>query len=178
MRTREETIRSPFGVTKKMNSLYELADVIAMALLAGAVCFVFALRFAGVEGESMLPTLRNGQRIVLTAYSPNYDHGDIVVVSDMGTRLGRVIVKRIIGIPGDVIDIDFDAHIVYRNGEALNEGYIAEPTARREDFEGPVTVGRGKVFVMGDNRNNSADSRSEAIGQVDQRSILGRVLFQ
>ena len=88
------------------------------------------------------------------------------------------IVKRIIAVGGDTIDIDFDAGVVYINGEVLDEPYVNELTYDQEDFEGPVEVPEGSVFVMGDNRNMSSDSRKAAIACVDERYILGKAVFR
>jgi len=163
--------------SKPLRALYELADVICSAIVLVAVLFSFFLRFAGVVGISMAPTLHNGQRLVITAFTSNPSHGDIVVVSEAGTQLSEVIVKRVVGLPGDVIDIDFDACTVSRNGEILNEAYINAPTELRGDVDFPIVVETGTVFLLGDNRNRSQDSRTSTVGQVDQRFIMGRVIY-
>jgi len=163
--------------SKSLRALYELADIICSAILLVAVLFTFALRFAGVVGTSMVPTLEDGQRLMITAIAGNLRHGDIVVVSEAGTQLSDVIVKRVIGLPGDVIDIDFDARTVSRNGEILDEPYINAPIERRGDVVFPVAIETGAVFLLGDNRNESQDSRNSTVGQVDQRFVMGRVIY-
>jgi len=159
-----------------LRALYELADIICTAVLLVALIFVFALRIAGVEGISMEPTLVDGQRLWITAFTRQLSHGDIVVVSEDGISLDDHVVKRVIGLPGDVIDIDFAAGVVYRNGQALHEPEF-DPTNRSGDVNFPITVQPGSVFVLGDNRNNSTDSRHSPIGLIDQRFIIGRVLL-
>ena len=97
---------------------------------------------------------------------------------DAYTAYGDPLVKRVIGIEGDTIDIDFQNGIVYLNGEALEEPYTAEPTYLQESVTFPVTVPEGCLFVMGDNRNHSTDSRDDRVGFVDERDVLGRLLRQ
>lgn len=165
--------------SKILNACYSLADIIATAFLLLMVIFTFAARTSWVIGDSMLPTLHNGQFLLVTATPRGLRHGDIVVISDTGTRLpgGHPIVKRVIGLPGDQMDIDFDAGVVYRNGEALAEPYVAAPTYAYRYVSGntefPCVVPEGRCFLMGDNRGNSTDSRSQAVGMVDQRDVLG-----
>ena len=179
----QELLRPRRKASKLLGSCYELAEVLCSAMVAVAVLFAFVVRFANVVGFSMEPTLRDRQTLVLSPMVNGLKHGDIVVVSEEGTRIPppngpEVIVKRVVGLPGDVIDIDFDACVVYRNGVALVEDYIAEPTRSSGDVEFPVTVSDGAVFLLGDNRNRSIDSRESCVGLVDQRYILGRVMFK
>jgi len=172
---------SPLPARHILRTVFDLAGTFVPAVALLVLFSVFLVRPVTVFGSSMLPTLRDRQRVAVTAFTTaGLKHGSIVVVSDAGTDMPipEPIIKRVVGLPGDVIDIDFDAHIVYRNGQALSEPYIAEPTARRDDFGGPVTVPAGAVFLMGDNRNHSMDSRSARVGFVDQRYLLGRVLFK
>ena len=91
--------------------------------------------------------------------------------------LGEPIVKRIIATEGQTVDIDFEDGVVYVDGKALDEPYVNEPVHDRENFEGKITVPEGCVFVMGDNRNASTDSRDARLGCVDERYIMGRVYF-
>ena len=95
-------------------------------------------------------------------YTP--EHGDIVLVNCESRR--EVLVKRVIGLPGDVIEIDEKTASVYRNGKLLEEDYISTPTSSRANMTGPVTVREDCIFVMGDNRENSGDSRYDDIGQI------------
>ena len=88
------------------------------------------------------------------------------------------IIKRVIAVGGDTVDINFNTHEVFVNGNRLDEPYIAQPTALHYDVEFPLTVDEGKLFVMGDNRNDSLDSRSSAIGLVDERYVLGKALLR
>lgn len=161
--------------------LHDLVYILACI----TVVFVFFFRLNGVDGSSMYPTFVNHDYLVLESnfLYRNVGRGDIVVL-DPPEEAGFAgpLVKRVIATGGDVVDIDFDLGIVYVNGEAIEEDYIFEPTYRsyREigmGLEYPVTVPEGSVFVMGDNRNHSNDSRYAPLGCVEQSRILGRVLF-
>ncbi len=164
---------------KKSGSIMNLFDwlqCIVSAVLVGILVFVFVGRVIGVEGKSMLDTLQNTDRIVMSnlLYQPRY--GDIVVLKTE-TYGDTPLVKRVIAVAGETIDIDFDTGDVMIDGQVIIENYIKSATLTREDFEGPVTVPEGFVFVMGDNRNESTDSRDDRVGLVDTREILGKVLF-
>ncbi|MDR0531532.1 MAG: signal peptidase I [Oscillospiraceae bacterium] len=158
---------------------FNVADVICTAFVILLLVFTFGLRTSWVIGPSMNPTLHNGQFLVITAAPRQLRYGDIVVVSETGTNLPerQPIVKRVIGLPGDVMSFDFEKGIVYRNGEALREPYIAEPTYLHNYWGGetplPCTVPAGRCFIMGDNRNDSTDSRSAMVGLVDVRDVVG-----
>ena len=156
---------------------YEWAESFLVPLLLFLVVFVFFVRLATVNGISMEPTLHEGQRPVLRqiGYEPQY--GDIVVV-DRTQDGEEPLVKRVIGKAGDVIYIDFNTHEVWRNDELLDEPYINEPTALSGDLTFPTRVPEGCVFVMGDNRNHSLDSRDSSVGMVDERRVMGEAVFR
>lgn len=165
---------------KKKNAAVEVYDWVescAVALVFVLLLFMFVLRTATVYGISMQKTLFEGERLIVleTGYTLKYE--DIVVIDRTVTNQPPLI-KRVIGLPGDVIDIDFDAGEVYRNGELLDEPYINEPTHLSYDIEFPQTVPEGAVFAMGDNRNHSQDSRESSIGMVDQRRVMGKAIFR
>ncbi|WP_418704297.1 signal peptidase I, partial [Anaerotruncus massiliensis (ex Liu et al. 2021)] len=130
------------------------------------------------SGPSMLPTLRDGDRRLLVQagyHDPQY--GDVVVI-DRSQKGEPPIIKRVIGRAGDEIDIDFETGQVRRNGQTLDEPYLNEPTLTRRDVKFPVTVPEGSVFVMGDNRNHSADSRTREIGMIDLRRVMGKAVYR
>ena len=153
-------------------SLFDLVRMLAVITLM----FVFFFRVNGVSGSSMYPTLEDGDKILVSNLFYKPKQGDIVVFRKDEYR-EEPLVKRIIAVEGQTVDIDFNLGIVYVDGEALDEPYIAEATANPEDFIGPVKVDEGCVFVMGDNRNASTDSRTSDIGMVDERCIMGKVYF-
>ena len=156
--------------------VYDLMQCMVLALTVCVLLFSFALRFVEVDGSSMYPTLHDGDLLLVCGAASEPRQGDIVVFRDDGFR-PEPLVKRVIAVGGQTVDIDFELGIVYVDGEALDEPYIAEPTNDPEDFYGPVVVPEGCIFVMGDNRNASTDSRTTAIGFVDERCIMGKVYF-
>ncbi len=158
-------------------NIVEWVEAVVWAAAVLLVLFTFAVRIVHVDGDSMLPTLTDGERLLISSVPYTPRRGDIVV-TDRYTGYGRVLVKRVIGCPGDTIDIDFDAGVVYRNGEPLEEPYTAAPTWLAEGTAFPLTVPEGCVFLMGDNRNDSLDSRSPEIGCIDARDVLGKVLLR
>jgi len=157
----------------KADETLDWLQCIVSALVVCILVFTFAFRVVGVVGSSMVPTLEDGQRLIISNlfYKPKY--GDIVVLRKLEFK-EQPIVKRVIATEGQTVDIDFDAGIVYVDGEALEEPYVNALVSEREDFDEPVTVPAGCVFVMGDNRNASTDSRYAPIGCVDTRLILGK----
>lgn len=167
------------GRTQENSSAFSLLDWVqslVYAVTVGILIFTFFLRPITVEGSSMKPTLYSGDEVLVSDLFYHPGAGDIVVLRQL--RYSETpLVKRVIALGGDTVDIDFDAGVVYVNGIAQQENYIAEKTYDRENFEGPLTVPEGCVFVMGDNRNASTDSRSAAIGVVDERSIIGKVFW-
>jgi signal peptidase I len=158
------------------SDIYDWLQCIVMAIVICVLFFSFIVRLVDVVGSSMYPTLEDGDKIIVSNLFYTPKQGDIIVFRKDEYR-EEPLVKRIIAVEGQTVDIDFEKGIVYVDGEALDEPYIAELTNDPEDFFGPVEVPEGCVFVMGDNRNASTDSRRSAIGMVDTRCIMGKVYF-
>lgn len=159
------------------SALFEWYDSLVFALAAIVLLFVFGARVITVSGRSMLPTLYPGDRIVVQSMFYTPKRGDVIVL-DGYIDYGDPIVKRLIALGGDTVDIDFTTGEVSVNGVVLEEDYISAPTTLQYDVEFPLTVPEGTVFVLGDNRPGSNDSRSSEIGFLDERDILGKVLFR
>ncbi len=159
------------------NFVYNWLDSLVFAIVLILVLFVFAFRIVGVVGDSMNPTLQSGEWLATKAINTTINRGDIVIVTQPND-INEPLVKRVIAVGGDTIDIDFNRGDVKVNGEILDEPYIKELTHRPGDFNGPVTIPEGYVFVMGDNRNDSLDSRFNSVGFIDERYILGVAEFR
>ncbi len=156
---------------------FDLADSLKTSIIAVFLIFCFAFRVVGVSGTSMVPTLHDGDWLAVSSITREIHHGDIVVVTKPWER-NIPIIKRVIAMPGDTLDIDFENGIVYLNGEILSEPYIEDETHLEYNAKLPMTIPEGYIFVMGDNRNNSLDSRSDKVGLIDKKYILGKAFFR
>ena len=163
--------------TTTRGEIYDWMQSLVFALIICIIVFVFIFRIVDVSGDSMNPTLINGDKLVVSDVFYNPKQSDIVIFRKDEYK-SEALVKRVIATKGQTIDIDFDRGRVYVDGELIDEPYIAEPTYTQLDFQGPQTVPEGCVFVMGDNRNASSDSRRAEIGMVDERLIVGKVLLR
>lgn len=160
------------------SGLFDWAEAIVTALATVVLFFTFIARLIGVDGSSMFPTLRDGdQLIVASSIFQSPKQGDIVVLTK-NSFLSSSIVKRVIAVGGQEININFDTHQVFVDGIELDEPYINEPTETEGTMEFPQTVPEGYIFVMGDNRNHSTDSRYTQLGMVDERYVIGKVIFR
>ena len=155
--------------------LHDVVYILALIL----VLFTFCMRVVIVSGSSMFSTLVDGDYLLLInrPLCGELEQGDIVVASMERFKDGEPIVKRVVATGGQTVDIDFRAGIVYVDGVALEEEYTYTPTHLSEGMEFPLVVEEGCLFLMGDNRGDSRDSRAPEIGLVDEREILGRAVF-
>lgn len=162
----------------RRRELYEWVQALVCSVLAVVLVFTFVIRLIGVDGHSMVPTLQDGDRLLVLngPLCGGYEAGDIVVLRKE-RFLPSPIVKRVVATAGQVVDIDFASGAVYVDGALLQEDYINDLTLTAEGTAFPLRVPEGSVFVMGDNRNHSTDSRDERLGTVDVRYIIGRAVF-
>lgn len=166
---------------------FEWLEVVVSAMVAVVILFTFVFRVATIVGGSMENTLIEGEKVIITDWFYTPKAGDIVVISrninntsDLTDDNGPII-KRVIATAGQTVDIDFDAGVVYVDGVALDEPYTKTPTNTQYDVKFPVRVPDGHVFCLGDNRNESMDSRDKRIGNngmIDERYILGRAVLR
>lgn len=163
---------------KSGRDLYEWVQALVCSVLVVVMIFTFGIRLIGVDGHSMLQTLQHGDRLMIlnSIWDHSYEYGDIVVLRKESFS-DAPIVKRVIATEGQTVDIDFNEGVVYVDGEALEEDYINELTYTAEGTELPLTLGEGEIFVMGDNRNRSDDSRNDRLGAVDSRLVIGKAIL-
>ncbi|WP_300414050.1 signal peptidase I [uncultured Oscillibacter sp.] len=175
---REARRTEPQKEKSRSRELYEWVQALVCSVLAVVVVFTFGIRLIGVDGHSMLPTLQDGDRLLVlnSMLCGRYEPGDIVVLRKE-SFLPTPIVKRVIAVEGQVVDIDFASGTVFVDGKPLQEAYINERTFTEEGTVFPLTVPEGSVFIMGDNRNHSTDSRDARLGTIDRRYIIGRAVF-
>lgn len=172
----EQTKKQKLGWEKSL--LLYLHDLIYMLAIV-LVVFLLLFRVVVVSGFSMYSTLTDGDYLLLVGnlFYRDPKVGDIIVASKDSFDHGAPIIKRVIATEGQTVDIDFEQGIVYVDGQALEEDYTNTPTNLREGMTFPLTVEENCVFAMGDNRNDSKDSRSLEIGQIDRREILGKAVL-
>ncbi len=169
--------------------LVDWMDVLAVSVVAVVLIFTFFFRVVTISGDSMKNTLLNEEKVIISNmfYTPEY--GDIVVISRNTNNslnpdeYAEPIIKRVIAVAGQTVDIDYEAGIVYVDGVALKEDYTRTLTTLKHDYEidFPAYVPDNCIFVMGDNRNESLDSRSQFIGDngmIDTRYVLGKAVYR
>ena len=150
------------------STIYSLITVAAVAVLVATLW----LPVLQIYGSSMAPTLQDGE-IIFTVKTADFEPGDIIAFY----YNNKILVKRVICSAGDWVDIDDDG-TVYVNDAVLNEPYLAEKALGDTDIELPYQVPDGKIFVMGDHRSTSVDSRNTAVGCVAQEQIVGKIIFR
>ena len=164
---------------QQSRDLYEWIQAVICSVLTVVLVFTFAVRVMRVDGPSMWETLQDGDLLVVVnrLLSGEPESGEIVIVRKESFENGDPIVKRVIATEGQTVDIDFETGAVTVDGTVLEEAYIRENTHLDEGTVFPLTVPEGSVFVMGDNRNDSRDSRDPELGAVDVRCVIGRAVW-
>lgn len=157
------------------SGIYEWVHSLVFAVAIVVILLTFFVRLVDVSGTSMLQTLKSADKVIVSNFLYQPKLGDIVVISH-GEEYQEPIIKRVIATEGQSLKIDFDKEKVYVDGVELNEDYIQGHT-HKEDGDIPSVIPKGKVFVLGDNRGVSMDSRSKAIGLIDAKDIIGKAEF-
>lgn len=184
---------------KVVKAIYEYLELFASAICIVFLVFMFGVRLCSVDGPSMNQTLYHGEKLLISNLNYTPERGDIIVFHQTGTLLNEPIVKRVIATGGEWVDLEFHEHIE-ENGEKV---YSITVTVYDENknvieivdesdyvyfdtsvdlvgsaYDFPMYVPEGYLFVMGDNRNHSTDSRNTLIGLVDERRVLGHVILR
>ena len=153
--------------------IYDLVRLLAVIVLVSMLLF----RVVVVSGPSMYDTLMDGDYLLVLSnlFYQEPKHGDVIIISKESFDDGKPIVKRVIATEGQTVDIDFQAGIVYVDDQPLDEPYTYTTTNLKEGVSFPLVVEEGCIFVLGDNRNASKDSRNPEIGLIDKHEVLGKV---
>ena len=163
---------------KATEYIYSVFSTLLICMMIIFTAFSFFFRLVEVSGDSMYPTLTTGDRLIISSLSYTPDYGDIIAISKSDGETDAMI-KRVIALPGDTVYIDFDTHIITVNGKVLYEEYeVYEPISEPYDLTYPVKVPENSVFVLGDNRNNSIDSRTNSVGFISLDEISGKALMR
>ena len=158
--------------------LYCWAQALITAVVGVVLLFTFAFRLIGVSGPSMQDTLYTGDRLlVVNAAFCDFQPGDVVVINNYNADLSDTLIKRIIAVGGQTVDIDLATATVYVDGEALDEPYVKGVTDTIEGTRFPLTLAEDEVFVMGDHRDHSTDSRSARLGPVKEGYLQGKAVL-
>lgn len=162
---------------KALGAIYDFAEILMTAVLAVTLVFAFGFKTSVVNGDSMKDTLHNGDTVIITAVNSTVNYGDVVVISQPNI-LSKVLIKRVIATGGQTVTFDRLNKRILVDGQELEEPYIREKMYFSPSMAGSITVPEGKIFVMGDNRNESTDSRDPIIGFIDERYVVGKVIYR
>lgn len=168
--------------TKKPSAtVFEWLEIFIISVAAVFILFSFVARVAVVDGNSMYPTLSNNDKLLVRQLFYTPKQGDVIVCQSENYGLDKPLVKRIIATEGQKVRLDRETWTIYINGFPLDEPYLVKGTEAMVDWEydtDEIIIPEGHVFVLGDNRNNSLDSRFYNVGMIDERYIIGQVVYR
>lgn len=162
---------------KLLTNVYDFASMIVTAILIVGVIFTFFFKISTVSGKSMENTLQNGDQLLINAIPGDIEIGDVVVVSQPN-GYEKILIKRVIAVGGQTIEFDAVKKCVLVDGRIIDEPYIKEKMDFTFLHGKKYVVPEGQLFLMGDNRNFSADSRDVRIGMVDEKYVIGKVFYR
>ena len=175
--TQTETPKEKRTLRDYLGDIYELLEMLGVVSATIMIMFAFVFRLNIVDGHSMDVTLAHGEYLGVSDLFYEPTPGDIVIVHKINADpYDNPIVERVIATEGQTVDIDFSTWTLRVDGEVIDEPYryLSDDVLLTSDWTFPVTVGENEIFVMGDNRNHSADSRTEEIGMIDERCVIGK----
>ena len=166
---------------KLSESVFEWLEIFIISVAAVFILFSFVARIAVVDGSSMYPTLSHNDKLLVRQIFYTPKQGDIIVCQSENYGLDKPLVKRIIATEGQKVRLDRENWKIYVNGFAIDEPYLVQGSGLMINWEyetDEIVVPQGHVFVLGDNRNNSLDSRFYGVGFIDERYIIGQVIYR
>ncbi len=174
-----DNMKQKIDAHNKISSyLYSVFSLFVIIITCILLIFTFFFRLVQVSGDSMYPNVYNNDKIIVSNFLYTPDYGDIIAIG-RSTETESSIIKRVIALPGDEININFKSHIITVNGDVITENYPVDGAISvTGDVEFPVTVPDNCIFVLGDNRNNSVDSRFSQVGFISLDEIAGKALFR
>lgn len=162
---------------KNAESIYDIASIVVSAVISVGIIFTFFFKISTVSGESMENTLHHADRLIISSIVTDVEYGDVVVTSQPNI-FDKVLIKRVIAVGGQTVWFDEETKQTIVDGKPLNEPYIKEEMEYTPAMDKLFKVPEGKIFVMGDNRNNSSDSRDAFVGMIDENYIVGKVVYR
>lgn len=162
---------------KNAESIYDIASIVVSAVISVGIIFTFFFKISTVSGESMENTLHHADRLIISSIVTDVEYGDVVVTSQPN-MFNKVLIKRVIAVGGQTVWFDEETKQTIVDGKPLDEPYIKEEMEYTPAMDKLFTVPEGKIFVMGDNRNNSSDSRDAFVGMIDENYIVGKVVYR
>lgn len=177
-----DTSETPENEPPTLRSIFDWVETLVLYFSIAMAVILLLFTNSPVIGSSMYPTLENGDIIIVKKFANTPKTGDIIVCQSLSYGLETPLVKRVIAVGGQNVSIDYSEWTVTVDGKVLDEdyiNYIPERKMNGSDYlPDTFTVPEGKLFVMGDNRNDSWDSRRESVGFIDERYVMGKVVLR
>lgn len=160
-----------------LETAYDIASILLTAILAVGIIFTFFFKISTVSGQSMENTLHDGDSLIISSITTEIEQGDVVVISQPNAY-SLVLIKRVIAVGGQTVEFDHETGKTIVDGKIIDEPYVKEHVDYTYSMTKKYYVPEGKIFVMGDNRNHSADSRDIMVGMIDEDYVMGKVVYK